>query len=351
MNTTDTDNPVPSTVLDTVSCSGLLYVGDPHLTSRCPGRRLEGEDFKHVALDKLRQAFDLANEKNYTVVILGDLFDRSKEMDPVLLSGLFTILAGSKQKPLCLAGNHDLTETTLKEDATLSVVEATQMMTIIKSAGVVAYFDIDGQTIGLGGTPYGMEIPIEVLWDRPVDAGFWITHEDLAFPGGYPGAKPFVEIKGVDFAVNGHMHLAQTPMKFGQTTWHNPGNILRLTLDAKFHEPAVLAWTTANGFKKAKLKYNPDVFNMLGKQLQTVSELAPSVFVDLLKQDAAESSDVSKSMDGSFLNSKIEELFNEEKPSKAAQQTLINLFNLATQSEITMNTVNDDDDSDFSPSL
>jgi hypothetical protein len=237
-------------------------------------------------------------------------------MDALLLGELFGMLAGCPIKPFCLAGNHDLSESMLTPDTALAVTQATGLMLVIddlalnQKPGCFALADIGGVLVGLGGSPYGMEIPKSVGWPSGVRRGLWITHEDMAFPGSYPGARDFFEIQGVEAVVNGHMHLAQQPVLAGGAAWHNPGNILRLSVDAKAHIPAVTAWTPGGGFKTIPLDFNVDVFNLAGKgasEAMPLSDLPPSLFADLMRQEL-DGGEAATTDDGGLLREEIEAL-------------------------------------------
>src|SRR5690606_4518046 len=76
-----------------------------------------------------------------------------------------------------------------------------------------------------------------------VDTALWLTHEDLAFEGSYPGALPIQPIPGVDMVVNGHMHATKTPVLAEGTAYYNPGNITRMSIDLAEHVPSVWEWS------------------------------------------------------------------------------------------------------------
>ena len=62
--------------------SGIIFIGDPHITSRKPGRRKD--DFEQAILGKLQESINIANSNDCQPIILGDLFDRPKESSEAL---------------------------------------------------------------------------------------------------------------------------------------------------------------------------------------------------------------------------------------------------------------------------
>ena len=117
--------------------NGLLFIGDPHLSSRKPGRRTD-VNFAGTVLNKLAQAFDIAREHGLQPVILGDLFDRAGEQDLMVLSGLLHLLRDHRDAggliPVTLAGNHDMKDATLSGDTALSVIHESGLLRVLEDA-------------------------------------------------------------------------------------------------------------------------------------------------------------------------------------------------------------------------
>lgn len=330
--------------LETVYANGLLFVGDPHLTAIAPARRLD-DDFQATLRDKLMQIAAIANEHFLSVVILGDLFDRARELNADMLSDLFEFLSRLDKPAYCLAGNHDLTETKLTADVTLSVVEKTGLLNVVSEAGLFARFMMEGKTVTLGGTPSGMAIPDTLpLSDKGItesDHNIWITHEDLAFPGAYPNALEFKEIEHVELVVNGHMHLLQPEHVEGQTTWFNPGNIVRKTVSDKDHVPAVYSWRPEAGLQKHRLSYKREIFNLAGYHVDSANEedivselkldeMSRSMFVDLLQNDIM---DGAKTQDGGLISELTDKIKHDSPLSEGAELIINRLLNKAVESD------------------
>src|ERR1700736_2930820 len=92
---------------------GFLFVGDPHVSSKRPGRRID--DYVASVIGKLRLAGEIARERDLVPVILGDLFHRARENDLPLLSQLLDVFNGYPMPPVVLGGNHDKQETQLRD--------------------------------------------------------------------------------------------------------------------------------------------------------------------------------------------------------------------------------------------
>lgn len=226
---------------------GLLFIGDPHLSSRVPGFRLD--DYPRVALEKLRWCLEHAREARLLPVLLGDLFHWPRDNANWLLSELMALLPSGLAT---VAGNHDCHENSLGEDDSLTILTRAGRLRLLDGAGRWRG-QIGGCQVVLGGTSWGQPLPDEVVHPSagataaqgPPRWTFWVTHHDIGFPG-YVAADPSLKprpIAGVDVVVNGHIHAARPDVVCGATTWLNPGNITRLSRDALdlSRSPAALA--------------------------------------------------------------------------------------------------------------
>ena len=240
--------------------SGLVFIGDPHLWSKTPGRRLD--NYSQVTLNKLAAAAEISNRLNLWPVCLGDLFHHAKENNLEFLSKIMEVLREFDRPFLCAVGNHDLTERELTKGTALELLEQAGVLRTMRQNGPFGIIEITDEMGGtsnvlLGATPYGENIPPSLSrWTgltRSVDHNatkkaigvehsVWITHDDMAFDHRYPGAKDTHPIVGVDLVINGHMHLAQTPLRKGPTAWYNPGNISRLSIDLSKQTPRIWSW-------------------------------------------------------------------------------------------------------------
>lgn len=315
--------------------AGVVYVGDPHGSSRKPGTRND-TDFTSVVLDKIEQSINISNERNALAVFLGDLFDRENDADGQLgrsfLTRLIRIFMKARHTPAVLAGNHDKGGLKVSDDTTLAALSAAGVIHLIEKTEFFLDARLNnGARLVLGGSPHGAEIPAEV-GELPLSAiptstevVGWITHEDLAFDGAYPGAMEMFEIRGCDIVVNGHMHLTKEPVRTGQTLWCNPGNITRQSRDTSDHIPSVWFMSDKPELEQITLQYQKDIFDSVINHVAPVKggaiALEGSSFVSMLK---ATSGDI-KTEDGSLLLNDIKEIGADLNLSKDAMEMLLSV--------------------------
>ncbi len=318
---------------------GLLFIGDPHLSSRRPGRRRD-PDFVATCLDRLEQSLAVAAAENLLPVILGDLFDRAKEEDHRLIVRALRLLRACRHRPLCLVGNHDRIHGTLTEDTALGLIREAGAVRTIEVSGPCTTLMLDGIKVGLGGTPHGQSIPAAVA-DRfdGAELVVWLTHHDLAFGRGYPGAEPLRPIAGCDLAVNGHMHGLEAPQRHGATLWANPGNILRQSVDLIDHVPAVWVWRprVPDALDQRPLRYERDVFDLTGRHANPIAPPAipapRSRFAELLRIETA--AELDRTADGSVLLEDIERLFDADGVAPEVRTIIRELHHVAVKGQKT----------------
>lgn len=293
---------LPLKIINTGSkLKGFLFIGDPHIYSKTPGRRKDISFFETV-LDKIKQAAIIANENNLVPIFTGDLFHDDEEENNVITNKMLNLLRLFNTKPITIVGNHEKTEWVLSERNLLSVLQNSGSIDIISENGFYGIFELFNEDdekyrVALGGTPYGFPIPYdltefigmdgntfridedkklfleaeerakksksrgsvalvtesakmdadetkhqEILNELECDEVVWLTHHDFAFENAYPKSIPLHPIDGVGLMVNGHIHDTKKPVKVGLTACYNPGNITRLTIDTDKHVPAVWEW-------------------------------------------------------------------------------------------------------------
>lgn len=250
---------------------GLLFIGDPHLWSFKPGRRRDAS-FCETVLNKIRVAAEISNSRNLWPIFLGDLFNAPDDNDIAMLVALVQVLGLFDRRPVTLEGNHDKNELQLVKSNPLLLLRDTRQLDVISQSGGWAQLNLeneDGRShlVVIGGSPYGSSIPttFKAAFGAPrpanVDSSVWLTHEDLAFEGSYPGALPLQPIADVEMVINGHMHGTKLPVLVEQTAYYNPGNITRMSVDMAEHVPSVWEWcpfdnegmASATGLKVPKL--------------------------------------------------------------------------------------------------
>ena len=319
-----------------IKANGFCWIGDPHVSSVKPGTRND-RDIISTSVGKLDQSVAIANEKNLIPLIAGDLFDINDDTKALLLTRLIRSLNKCKHKAYELLGNsHDKTEVTLTDDAALAILREAGTLNVIEKSGFFLIIELpNGKTIGVGATPHGIEIPKVVVEERKqfgVDLVVWLTHHDLAFDGAYPGAIELFEIQGCDMVINGHMHLTKKAIVHGQTSWFNPGNILRQTKDTANHIPAVWLNEGLNRLIPVPLKYVEKVFDAVTNtiattpvHLATVSSNFSAMLkdYDMLKD---ENDNVAVTEDGSEIAKELNLLYEEKKVDKNVRLLLDSLL-------------------------
>lgn len=310
--------------------SGFLFIGDPHISSITPGRRMDA-CFADTVLDKIDQARVIAKERNLQAVFTGDLFDRAKDSQLRMLHLLVKLLFAFDYTPICLVGNHDRAETTQLEGTAMGLVAATGALTLLTGEAPMPVDMTTGEVL-LWGVPHGMPLPTELPPHPSSALNVMVTHHDLAFERAYPGAIAPPEIKNVPIAVNGHMHLARPPVTKGETVWHNPGNITRMSLDCKDQIPRVWAWypEAPQVLEPVDLRYQPDILNMVGRQVDAQEgtgqpgEGSHSEFASLLREENRMES--GRTDDAALLREDLAEILEVREVSTGAKQILASLL-------------------------
>lgn len=319
---------------------GILFIGDPHLSSRKPARRLD-KDFGETVLRKIEFLIDHCNENRLLPCFLGDMYNTALEQEEHLKTKLTRILRKSWTTPISNVGNHDKTNAVLTDGDSLAYLAESGVLNVCTQSGAFETVMVGEKTVGIGATPYGQSFPIDA---RPffgvVDQIVWLTHHDIAFEGAYPGAIAPQAITGCKLVVNGHMHLKKKVVNVGGTIWFNPGNITRQKIDAFDHEPAAYALMATGGLIKVPIPHEKAkaVFNMENYLIEEISpgevpkETAAdqhndSVFVNMLKTES--SMDMEKSDDGGILLEDMREKFSRERTDAAVRNYLEELHRLA----------------------
>lgn len=327
-----------------LKANGFLWIGDPHLTCVRPGRRVE-DDFLPVVLDKIEQARKIAEEKDLLMVFLGDMTDNAtakKAGTAKVVEDTNRILSGfaramSFRPCITIPGNHDKDEVRLTDGTTLGTMRDLGLIHVMEPGGAFAIVEVAGQKIGLGGSPYGEEIPRDVrtAFPEPVDRVIWITHSQFEFDVKNNFLDKVFEIKGCDMVVNGHDHTTMRPQCAGDTWWHNPGNLTRMSVDCAEHEPSVWEWHPGlppDQMHRHKLRVNQAVFDLRGLQVEAdvkaahsiEQERSKSLFAELLVADNG--MEMERSATGDVLAEDIERYTAQaSEMSEAAKLMLRNL--------------------------
>ena len=320
-----------------VRASGVLWIGDPHVGSARPGRRTDG-DWPGAIMRKLSHAIAHANEHRLVPVFLGDMYDQPVERDEGLKTRLIRILKSSWMVPVSNVGNHDKANAVLSDDDSLASLGVSDVLDVVRDGGPVLVIDTGERVYGIGMTPYGSDIPTDVTGTfagHAVDGIVWATHHDIEFAGAYPGAVPPFHIEGCEMVVNGHIHLTKPKRVAGGTTWHNPGNINRLSVDTRSHVPC--AWAMSPGrFDAVPLPHATDAFDMSGYNVRparpeevAASHEPASAFAELLDDEA--STEMGRSMDGSVIREVIDAKYARDETAPGIRAVIDSLLGEAVE--------------------
>lgn len=327
-------------IVEPIICSGLMFIGDPHLDDATPGRRLD-EDFTETILGKLDFLFDYCNKHDLVPVFLGDIFEPENKVrvSNSLLNRFIRLLDMLKHKAVSNVGNHCKKHDILTDDDSLMTLKNTRALHVLTESGPAMEFLIGETRVGLGATPYGQPIPTDVTGAFPdATSVIWITHHDLAFESPYPGSQPVHAIRGCSLVVNGHMHLYKKPLKAGPTIWFNPGNITRQYIDAIEHIPAAYILKANGKLEKLVIPHATGIFNLTGKLIDPISpgEVPKngtatsdygSIETDFVRLLAAEDSlEIRRSDDGSILKEEIDEKFARDQTPSEIRGLIMHLF-------------------------
>lgn len=338
--------------------SGFLYIGDPHLMSKSPNRRLEEDhEIIHVTTDKLAQSIEKANELNAIAVITGDLFTYAKDSRALLMTLAMRALKKAKHPVLCLPGNHDILANEVTDDTALAAIAESGLLTLFPEAcGPVGTFVFGDKVVGLGGVVHSQivdgvmcsqPIPEDVTdWFEAVDEVVLITHHDIAFDGAYPGSLDVYPVNGCKLIINGHMHSTKVPLRAGDTWWVNIGNIFRQTIADAKHVPSVWFWKPGMDVpEQHKLRYVVEVFDWTGKLGKAAAggSLIPEMGDDdedkasysfVTELSAAIGSEMPKSHDAGILLEDIESVKEETKPKDDVVTIINSLHKLVSKQSI-----------------
>lgn len=301
---------------------GFLFIGDSHLVSNKPGRRID--DYATAVLGKLSQSARIAKERRLYPIHLGDLFHRARENSLELLSRTSKVLREFPEPLRMVAGSHDRTESWLTEKDAVYLLADFGVLRPLDKPGKVLTLDIAGELVSLWVTPAGCAVPNSIPAE-PGTRNIMVTHHDFDFNGKYPGAHELHEIEGCDLMVNGHMHHPTPMVLKGRTACHNPGSISRPSVDLVRHQPVVSVWTPAHclNLEAVPLEHVKDVFDMTGheafaadpKELKASLPKGLRLSTFAAKLRATEATEAARTDDGSVMVERLDNYFKMfEKP-------------------------------------
>ncbi len=206
--------------------AGLMFIGDPHLSSRIPGFRKD--DYPQVILNKLEWCLTCAKEEQLLPILLGDIFHYPRDNANWLLVEFMRLLEPFTGEVLAITGNHDCFENNLSEHDSLLLFSQAKQLKLLDQSGLWQGTIVDKQ-VQIGGSAWNQKLPTEFVCASNVDTVFWLTHHNLVFNSEGNDMLSIRPIAGIDFVINGHIHTPQSPQQQGNTQWLNPGNIARVS--------------------------------------------------------------------------------------------------------------------------
>lgn len=318
--------------------SGILFIGDPHITEAVPQRRKE-EEFLSVTIDKLKQSIEIAEKNNFLPIITGDLVNKPREENVIV--PLINLLRGKRIK--LVLGNHDVNvkkifkknkndsdginfnepDMTIPVDnyTTVKILEASGCIEIVNFIQMMDVELENNVLVRVLMVPYGVKIPEKFPEYTGEHEGeiinLMMTHHDINFGIGkqYPGCEKIFPIENCDLVVNGHIHDYKPVQEVGGTKWFNPGNIIRTSKANMLNTPAVYSISNTD------LDIERHVLNH--KQLEEVFDAKDSILDSEINEDtlkdfnsqfveAMGSMDVEKSDDGSGVEEMIDDYIIEK---------------------------------------
>jgi predicted phosphodiesterase len=322
--------------IEVIPAEGILLIGDPHLSSRRPGRRRD-DDFVATVIGKLSAAMRLADAGRLLPIILGDVLDSGDDSDVRMLTLLTRVLRSCWRAPWYLVGNHTLT---LGRRSTHRELSDGHALSLLAEAGTLHVLSGDGNPDLLVRTPSSDILVGGVCWGRDIpgaageqwaatraDIRLLATHHDLSFPGRFtPGAMPLSRVDGIDLVVNGHIHDTRLPVRVGATWFFNPGNITRMSIDLEAHVPSVFSLVPGRedavdqrlshvlpfGLRRHVLEHVAEIFDHTGRRIDAtepppITERPESSFVSLLRQET----EIPRTEDGSVFLEELQAVFEE----------------------------------------
>lgn len=320
-------------MLKEIIALGLGFIGDPHVWSKQPGRRLD-VCFRQTVIDSLQECIDYCNNQNLVPIILGDLLHDNNESDWLVFNSLLRVFKSSKNPVWIVVGNHEKTQSVLTDDTMLSGLREAGVINCIEASGPSFVLKVDDNRFLIGGSAYGFGFPKSIINELVTfgcDSGIWVSHHDLAFDGIYPAPSvlPIEEIDGVCLLVNGHMHKTLPSKQVGKMMAYNPGNITPLSIDAKDHKPAIWHWNPSFNKKIVPhyLKHDPNCIDLSGTLVESCAMddehekgqeiLWNSRFASILKERSSE--DSRQTDDAVFLKEELVGMFELKKTTLMAK--------------------------------
>lgn len=116
--------------------NGLLIIGDPHVWSNCPGRRLD-DCFYETICDKIEQSAEIANQYNLKPICLGDLFHHALDNNLMMITRLVNALKKFDEPMIVIEGNHDKNEFKINSKNPLFLLNEMGVVKVVNDNGFI----------------------------------------------------------------------------------------------------------------------------------------------------------------------------------------------------------------------
>ncbi len=208
------------------------FYTDVHLTNR----HIRIDNVAETAINKLRECYLFASKNNFDFMVCGgDIFNTEKVMDLNIFLGLVDIMYNFGKPTYFIIGNHDIYGNSLNtyKDSSLNFISS-----LIPKLLIPIFDKVELDDIILYGcnTFNNVNYCIDHIPENSNKFQVLIDHHML-YDKRMPGAE-VIYIKDLgsnnaDLVLSGHVHMGYKLQKFGNTSYFNPGSLLRTASDLK----------------------------------------------------------------------------------------------------------------------
>ena len=268
----------------------FILTSDWHIRSDAPENRID--DFLNAQENKIDFILDVSNNYNCSIVIAGDIGDKSR-WENWLLEKYVKKFKAHRQKIYVLPGQHDLPNHRLDKlkESGLGVLVASLAVRLLISPMIF----IQGSEIF--PFPFGRKIlRIEEYQNKKFgksgECHIAVIHQLVSQSKLWEGQENFVSAKlllkkfpDYDLIVSGDNHQSFVE-KYKDQLLVNPGSIMRSTIAQFNHKPKIYLWDAENNGIKAieiPIQSPEKVFDLSVINKQDKKDERMSAFVESLK--------------------------------------------------------------------
>lgn len=208
------------------------FYTDVHLTNK----NIRIDNFSETAINKLRECYSFAKKNNFDFMICGgDVFNTEKIMDLKIFLGLLEIMSDFGKPTYFIIGNHDIYGNSLNtyKDCSLNFISS-----LIPNLLIPIFDKIELDDIILYGcnTFNNIHYCLDHIEKNSEKLQVLIDHHML-YDKKIPGADVIfikdLKKNNADLVLSGHVHMGYKIQKEKDTTYFNPGSLLRTSCDLK----------------------------------------------------------------------------------------------------------------------